>query len=487
MLKRSESVRQRRWYGRINMQTAAERNTTRPGPEAGATQALVRFASGLRYDALPEVARHAARRHSLDTVGAILAGTRQCATKVVERTLLELAGEGRAVVPGLARRFDPLSAAYIAGTAGHGLELDDGYRPGSVHPGTVVIPALLATASTGRYDGRQWITAVVAGYEATCRVAAAIHPASRRKGFHNTPVAGVMGATLAVGSLLGLDEVRMAHALGLAASSAAGIFAFLAGGGEVKRTHPGHAAREALQCAFAAKNGLTGPAGVLEATEGFFETFSEGVDASAVTDGLFDGELVMTRCYIKPHAACRHLHPGIDAVLDILVKDKIKPDAVERIDVGSYAIAAAHGQARYGDMLSAQMSYPFALATALERRAVNLSHFDDKARANEAVLRHLPKVHVTTDADCEAAYPKRRPAKVAVHMRDGTVYRRRVDEPYGGAGNPVVDAALLAKFHGLADPVLGAARADEAELMLWNLDDVTNIANLTDRLVGLEP
>jgi 2-methylcitrate dehydratase PrpD len=70
-------------------------------------------------------------------------------------------------------------------------------------------------------------------------------------------------------------------------------------------------------------------------------------------------------------------------------------------------------------------------------------------------------------------------------MRDGTVYQRRVDQPYGGADNPVDDAALSAKFHSLADPVLGAARADEAERMLWNLDDVTNVANLIDRLVGV--
>jgi hypothetical protein len=50
----------------------------------------------------------------------------------------------------------------------------------------------------------------------------------------------------------------------------------------------------------------------------------------------------------------------------------------------------------------------------------------------------------------------------------------------------VNDDALSAKFHSLADPVLGRARADEAELMLWGLDDLTNVANLIDRLVGVE-
>jgi len=467
------------------MGQAAANTDSEFGASVGATRALVRFASALRYEDIPEAAVHAARRHSLDTVGAILAGTRQRATQCVKATLLELTGTGNAPVPGLTRRFDPLSAAYIAGTAAHGLELDDGYRAGSVHPGTVIVPALIAASATGRFDGKQWLTATVVGYETVCRLAGAMHPASRHKGFHNTSVVGVMGAALAVGSLLGLDEQRMAHALGLAGSSAAGIFAFLKGGGEVKRTHPGHAAREGLQCAFAAKHGLTGPKDVLETEEGFFETFSSNVDEAAVIDGLLEKRLLMSRCYIKPYAACRHLHPGIDAVLDIMATEKVKPGKVERIEVGSYAIAAGHGAARYDDMLSAQMSYPFALATALERKAVNLDHFDEKARSDDAVLRHLPKISVVMDPDCEADYPRLRPAKVTLYTRDGMIYRRRVDDPYGSADNPVVDEALTDKFHSLADSVLGAARASEAERMLWNLDDVTDVANLVDRLVGV--
>ena len=38
-------------------------------PAAGATGQIVQFTGALRYDALPEDARHYARRHLLDTVG----------------------------------------------------------------------------------------------------------------------------------------------------------------------------------------------------------------------------------------------------------------------------------------------------------------------------------------------------------------------------------------------------------------------------------
>ena len=51
---------------------------------------------------------------------------------------------GKIPVPGRARRADLLDAAFLGGTAAHGIELDDGYRHGSAHCGCVVIPAALA-------------------------------------------------------------------------------------------------------------------------------------------------------------------------------------------------------------------------------------------------------------------------------------------------------------------------------------------------------
>src|SRR3546814_12971863 len=94
---------------------------------------------------------------------------------------------------------------------------------------------------------------------------------------------------------------------------------------------------------------------------------------------------------MKPYAACRHLHPGIDAVLDILETEGVGPDDVERVEIGSYAIAAGHLGPSWGNMLAAQMSYKFVVATALERRAVDLAHFAPDALTDPAVVRHCAK------------------------------------------------------------------------------------------------
>src|SRR5258707_9354312 len=111
---------------------------------AGATSALVDFVAELSHHALDDEVRHYARRHLLDTVGVMISGAEGDVATRAEAALAAVRGGGRIPVPGRARRVDLLDAAFLGGTAAHGIELDDGYRQGSVHPGCAVVPDALA-------------------------------------------------------------------------------------------------------------------------------------------------------------------------------------------------------------------------------------------------------------------------------------------------------------------------------------------------------
>ena len=460
-------------------------------PRTGPTRALAAFVAELRLDEVDEVARHAARRHLIDTLGAMIAGAPQQATGAVERAL-DAAGvpPGPLPVPGLARRRDMLSAAYIGGTAAHGLELDDGYRPGSVHPGAVVVPPVLALGAMRHASGAAVLRAVIAGYEATCRIAAASHPRARWRGFHNTGTAGVFGAATAAAALLGFDADGVENAIGVAASSAAGLFTFLAGG-DVKRTHPGHAAREGLMAALLTESGLAAPRGALEFREGYFNAYAGG-DAGAMDAAAIDllaaggpsprSRFAVAGCYIKPHACCRHIHAAIDAALDILRNEGVTAAEVERVEIGTYAVAAAHAAVGWTEMTTAQMSFPFVIATALRRGRVGLSDFGAGERADPSVLELTGRVHVSVDPGCEADYPRLRAARLLLVTRDGRRLERYVPEPLGGTRNPLDDAGISDKFLGLAGSVLGAARAEAALAQLWRVDELPDIAPLAESL-----
>src|SRR5205809_4851248 len=135
-------------------------------PAAGATAAVVEFVGELRFAALTDEVRHYARRHLLDTVGVMIAGAGGEVATRAEAVLAAVRPAGRIPVPGRARRADLIDAAFLGGTAAHGIELDDGYRQGSVHPGCVVVPAVLALGYDRSISGKALIEAIVAGYEA---------------------------------------------------------------------------------------------------------------------------------------------------------------------------------------------------------------------------------------------------------------------------------------------------------------------------------
>src|SRR5271166_3450329 len=199
-------------------------------PAAGASAAIIGFVGGLRHAALSEEARHYARRHLLDTVGVMIAGAGGEVASRAEAMLAAVRGAGSIPVPGRARRADLLDAAFLGGTAAHGIELDDGYRQGSVHPGCAVIPAVLSAGYVMAASGPAVIEAIVAGYETTIAIARACHPDLRQRGFHPTGACAVFGAAAAVAKLRGLGARKIADAFGVAASSAAGLFAFVNGG-----------------------------------------------------------------------------------------------------------------------------------------------------------------------------------------------------------------------------------------------------------------
>src|SRR5262249_51227438 len=160
-------------------------------------------------DARDAEVRHYACRHLLDTIGVMISGAAGDVATHAEAVLAAVRGGGHIPVPGRSRRADLLDAAFLAGTAAHGIELDDGYRQGSVHRGCAVVPAALAVGYDMGASGKAVIEAIVAGYETAIAIARACHPELRQRGFHPTGACAVFGAAAAAAKLRGLSAPRI--------------------------------------------------------------------------------------------------------------------------------------------------------------------------------------------------------------------------------------------------------------------------------------
>jgi 2-methylcitrate dehydratase PrpD len=452
-------------------------------PADGATDAVVGFVSQLAYAAIPEEARHYARRHLLDTVGVMIAGAGGEVASRAEAVLAATRPAGAVPVPGRARRADLLDAAFLGGTAAHGIELDDGYTKGSVHPGCTVVPATLAVAHARNASGAALLEAVVAGYETVTAIGRAVHPDLRHRGFHPTGAVAVFGAAMAAGKLRGLSVQQLSHALGIAASSSGGLFAFVNGGGDIKRLHAGHAAREGLQAALLAEQGVEGPPAVLEGRDGFMQAFAFGRGGKARAVELPpNAPYGVTDCYIKPNPCCRHIQPAVEATMGLLTDENIATEEVQRVDAETYRIAAEHAVTGWDDFAASQLSFRYLMALALKFRAIKFDYFADAVRRDPALAALANKVHVSAPAEIDQLYPRLRPARVTITTASGKKFVRQADEALGSRLVPLDDAGLKAKFHGLVAPVLNAATAADLARRLWTIDTLDKVVPLIEAL-----
>lgn len=442
----------------------------------GASRRLAAHVAALRYESLPQPVIHAFKRALLDFVTCAISGSAMPVSRALLSYYEDNDATRTATVIGSGARLSAPNAALVNGANVHGLDFDDGHTEGSAHPAGAIFPAVIAAAEQHRADARTVILAAVAGYDVMLRVAAAMHPASARRGFHNTAIAGVFGAAAAVARLLALDAAQSAHALGLAGSFAAGTREYLDEGAEVKRIHPGKAARDGLLCAEFARRGVTGPSKILEGRRGFFQTHAgEEVKWTRLFAGLAQ-RFEIEGIYFKPYPCCRHYHAAIDGILALREAHGFPAAEVEHVDLGIYAVGVSgHDHKHCDTLLDAQMSAPVAAALALVDGRVAASQFLPESVQRPAVQALLERIDTHIDETCERLYPAQRSGAVRIALRDGRTFDARVLDPKGEAANPMSDADLEAKFRANCEPLIGASRCNELLRHVWHFEASTDI------------
>ena len=445
----------------------------------GASAKLAEHVAHSRYEDLPPEVVHAFKRALLDHVTCALAGSSMPVSRALLAYYQETDASRAATVIGAEARLSAPNAALVNGANTHGLDFDDGTTHGSAHPSGAIFPAVLAAAEQHGADARSVILAAALGYDVMVRIAAAMHPVTARRGFHNTPLAGVFGAAAAVASLLGLDAARTNHALGLAGSFAGGIRQYLDDGAEVKRIHPGKAARDGLLCAEFAKRGITGPGKVLEGRYGFADTHAGGeLKWERLLDDL-GRRWEIAGIYFKPYPCCRHYHSAIDGIVALRAEHGIRPQDVESLRIGLYSVGVnGHDHKHCDNVLDAQMSAPVGAALALVDGGIGAHQFLPESLARPEVKRVIDLADTRLDEECERLYPLRRSGAVEIGLRGGRKVAARVLDPKGEGENPMSDADLESKLFANCEPLIGKQRCDDVLKAVWSFDKARDAADL---------
>ena len=434
------------------------------------TADLAQFTATLRAGDLSEPARERVRYLLLDHLavtlrGSLLPSSQRAYDMLQDMKALE--SGGTASIFGRTGRAEASWAAFANGVAAHGLEMDDVENASSLHPGVVVLPAALALAEQPGSSLSDFYAAVVAGYEVTLRVGAALNPASAyQRGFHPTAVCGALGAAAASARLLGLTPAQTTGALGIAGSMASGSMAYLHDGAWTKRLHPGWASHAGITAARLAASGFIGPTDILEGRYGFLHAYSSDSDMEQLERKPGD-ELAIMRVSLKPYACCRYMHGPIDCLFDITRRHQLDPQRIARIACsvltgGRGLIADPIEQKRQvSNIVDAQFSMPYGAAIAVLTGKAGLSVFTDEWIQHPQVRELMQKVDCYTSPELDDYYPAEWRASASITMDNGTQYSARVRYALGDPHNPLSWEQLAARFHELVEPVIEDERKRE--------------------------
>jgi 2-methylcitrate dehydratase PrpD len=434
--------------------------------------ALVDFVLGLEPGSLPDAVIEAAGLCLTDWVGAALRGSTEPLARALDAVLAAAGGDPQATVVGRGRRTSALLAALANGAHGHALDFDDTHLASIVHGSAPVAPAVLAVAEWRRRPGRDALAAFVAGFEVETRIGRVIGPRLADRGWHVTAVLGHFGAAAAAGRLLGLTAPELGRALGIAGTQAAGLEQSL--GTMCKPLHPGKAAMHGILAALLAREGFTGPVGILDERAGLPGTFVGVTDLGPALEDLGKRFEILENS-TKLYAACHLLHATIDAGRAIRARSAPAPEAIADVECHVHPLAvkvAAIPEPRTG--LEAKFSAAYCAALALIRGEAGEAEF---GAPDPGLVRLAGRIRPV--ADPALGIPA---ARMRVRLTDGRVLDQVVRAARGTPGHPVSRQEVEEKFRRLAGVVLPAAqvaRLLEALRRLPELTDVGGLATLT--------
>jgi 2-methylcitrate dehydratase PrpD len=416
-----------------------------------------RLASALRdcrFETLPAPVVALSKHCLLDWLGVTLAGSREPAAAIV-RAEAQANGAGSCALIGTATKVSPFWAALANGTASHALDFDDVVAAMAGHPTVPIVPALLALAEVEPRDGKTYIAAFVAGFEAECRIGLLMAQSHYARGFHVTSTVGTFGAAAACAHWLGLSLPQWQTAFGLAGTQAAGLKCMF--GTMTKPFHAGRAAANGLLAARLAAAGFTAHPEVLETEQGFGATQSDALDKDAALKDL-GRSFGITGVLFKYHAACYLTHASIEALRKLKAEHRVDPEQITAVRL---RVAPGHLKVcnieKPATALEAKFSLRFTAAMALTTGDISERAFTEERVRDPRLTRLRDKVSVEPVTTLPHPYV----SEVEVALTNGSVLRAAGDasKPAAPAELDKQWARLVAKFSGLAIPVVGEARA----------------------------
>ena len=430
----------------------------------------------------PEI-RTAAKPFLSDTFAVMLAGGREPASKLAAEYAMEYGkGGGASLVSGTARKTDAYFAAMANGVAAHVHDFDDVCTTMIGHPSVAILPALFAVGEEENLSGEELLRSYVVGVETCGLLGRLLCPEFNKRGWHSTEAIGILGSAAAVGCLMGLNEKKLAHALGIAASEACGLKANY--GTMTKPFHAGRAAAKGILAARLAKKGFTSSEKALDGESGYIEAFSGIAHWEAFTHAMEckNSEFLNPGLTMKPWPCCKGMHNAIWAAMELLQEHNLHNEEIERIDCRVLPFAKDILIYKIAETpLQGKFSMNYAIAKVVLNRQLVMSDFEGEAITDQTLISTMEKIHMVVDESLipnGGYYDPSECEQVDIFLKDGRKFSRFCSKAKGTPENPMTNEERYAKMRDCMSYAVHKESTPELIAAVEAIDSLTSVAEL---------
>jgi 2-methylcitrate dehydratase PrpD len=452
-------------------------------------QELARYIAGALRKPLPAAVSEKTRHHVLDTIAAMVSGSRLLPGERAISYVRTLGGTHEATVVGSRLTTSAVHAALANAMCAHADETDDSHAPSLTHPGCGIVSAALAVAERVRGGGEALLRAVALGYDVSSRLTMSLGGQHFRQAGHLTHSFGpTFGSAAAAAALLGLDAREVRHVLSYSAQQASGISTYPRDVEHVEKAFDfgGMAARNGVTAASMVAAGCTAVEDVFSGERNFFIAYDESrrtgraaPQPQLLTQGLGKTYEIM-RTNIKRWSVGSPIQAPLDSLHELIRAHSVKANEVEKLTVRVSTQGADTTDNR--DMPDICMQHMCAVML-IDGIVTFESAHDEKRMRHPAVLALRRRIELVRDEELQRLIPERH-GIVELVLKDTRRLRHHTKAVRGTAQNPMSRAEVDEKCYHLMAPVLGKKRARALCDAAWNLPALKDVRRLRPLLTA---